>query len=305
MQHRKHVLMNTKRINHSKQMEAGNFELELKLEKAFRKLPWLIPTISICTGILLVGGIVVCMHYFSQNNYWTIIPAGFLVHAFFIVIIHDGAHKAITKTRFDRVLMNLGSALMLLPFYGEYFRKYHLMHHANTNSDVDPLWPSSKKTLFEDKRWLYILCECIPLLFTIYLVFTFNREKKDSKSRQTIKSPKVNIGYLIFSTGSTLLIIIYVLPPVWFCLGTLFVLNLISAWRHWCEHLGTDVNRTSNTFWFPLGMGIGNHDMHHHFPHVSWVVLLIGLFYRKKTTNPFKTVFSVLFNRSFVHYKGK
>lgn len=284
---------------------SSNFEFELKLEKVFRKLPWFIPIISIVTGILLLVAIVLCMHYFRKNYYWTIVPTGFLAHAFFIVIIHDGAHKSITKTKFDRLLMNLGAALMLIPFYGEYFRKYHLIHHANTNSDMDPLWPSSKKYLFENKRWLYILCECIPLLFTFYLIFKFNRKQGEASYIKRVKSPNINFSYLLLSIFITSLVIIFLMPPIWFCLGSILILNIISVCRHWCEHLGTDPNNTSNTFWFPLGMGIGNHDTHHHLPHVSWIILLIGLFYRKKSTNPFKTIYGVVFSSSIVHYQGK
>jgi len=284
---------------------AENFDRELNLEKSFRKISWLIPTITIGVGLILYWAIAVCLQKFRAHQYWTIVPAAFLAHAFFIVIIHDGAHKAITKTKIDRVIMNLGSALMLLPFYGEYFRKYHLIHHANTNSEHDPLWQSNKKNLFENKRWFYILCECIPLLFTFYLVLRFNTKKRDANTIQPIKSPTVKIAYILLSTGLTTLIIRYSLPSIWFCLGTVFVLNFVSVWRHWCEHLGTDENQSSNTFWFPLGMGIGNHNTHHHFPHVSWLVLLIGLFYRKKSTTPFKTLKGVFFNTAFVHYKGK
>ena len=286
-------------------METKNiFGFELQLEKSLRKIRWLIPLITLFTGFLLIVGTAYSMYLFKEHYYWTIVQAAFLTHAFFIVIIHDGAHKSITRTKFDRILMNFGSGLMLLPFYGEYFRKYHLVHHANTNTEVDPLWPKFKKHLFENKRWFYILCEGIPLLFTAYMVFQSNAEKKELKVSKIPNSPKVNMGYLLFSILVSIVVIIYAHPSVLFCLGTLFFLNLISTLRHWCEYLGTDPNNSSNTFWFPLGMGIGNHDTHHHFPQVSWFVLLIGLFARKKTTNPLKTLYSVLFDRSFVHYKN-
>src|SRR6185295_14504714 len=122
----------------------SNFHFELNLEDSLRKLPWLIPFISLGTGALLFTGIIICLNYFNKGIYWTIIPAGLLAHAFFIVIVHDGAHKSITRTKADRLIMNLGSAMMLLPFYGEPFRKFHLIHHGNTNTEVDPLWPPSK-----------------------------------------------------------------------------------------------------------------------------------------------------------------
>ncbi|MEO8087251.1 MAG: fatty acid desaturase [Bacteroidota bacterium] len=281
----------------------SNFQFELKLENRLRKLKWLIPLITITTGSLLLSCILLCLHYFNRQQYWTIIPAGLLAHAFFIVIVHDGAHKSITRTKFDRVLMNLGSALMLLPFYGEPFRKYHLIHHGNANSDVDPLWPAEKEYLFKNARWFYVLCECIPLLFTFYLLIKSNNRKPKTSKTQIIKAPTINTWYILFSSFISVLIIILFKPSLWFVSGSIFFLNLSGTLRHWCEHLGTDSKITSNTFWFPMGMGIGNHDTHHHSPHVSWFVLMTGLFYRKKSTDPLKTLYGVLFSKSFIHYK--
>jgi fatty acid desaturase len=278
---------------------SGTFQYELNLEKRLRQWAWLIPFISISTGFLLLIGIFACMELFRQGHYWIVFVSGLFAHAFFIVIVHDGAHKSITKTKLDRFLMNLGGACMLLPFYGEPFRKYHLLHHGNTNTELDPLWPEMKKSLYGNKRWFYILCECIPLLFTFYLVFKSDKKNK----KKTVHGPKVNKIYIALSVLITAGIIYFIQPSLWFFLGSIFTLNLFSTLRHWCEHLGKDKNLSSNTFWFPLGMGIGNHDAHHDSPHVSWIVLMLGLLKRKKTTSPIKTLWGVLFDSSFVHYQ--
>lgn len=196
--------------------------------------------------------------------------------------------------------MNLGSAFMLLPFYGEPFRKYHLIHHGNTNSAFDPLWPSLKQGLYANKRWFYILCEMVPLLFTFYLVARKENEVKSMQGKPA--GPPVEIKNIIAAFIISGLIIYQFQPSLCFCLGTLFTLNVFSTLRHWCEHLGSDAKKASNTFWFPLGMGIGNHDTHHHDPNISWFVLMTGLLFRRKDTGPLQTIYGVLFRKSFIHY---
>lgn len=275
---------------------------EIELERKMRKYRILIPKITLLTGLLLYAGIILCGYYFSQGYYWTFLPAGLMGHSFFIVIVHDGAHKSITRSKWDRYIMNLGCSIMLLPFYGEGFRKYHLIHHANTNTNVDPLWPKQKKKLYENRRWLYILFELIPLLYTSFLVL--NQNKKLSKNIEYVKGPKINYYHILWGAIISLTMIYFLQPPLFFLVATLLTLNIFSTLRHWCEHLGYNKNKTSNTFWFPLGMGIGNHDTHHEHPHISWIVLFIGLFKRNKDTHLFKTVFGVFFKKSFHHYEG-
>nr|MBC7612343.1 fatty acid desaturase [Pseudopedobacter sp.] len=277
-----------------------NFNRELALEKSFRKYPFFIPLITLLTATFLVLGIYICILLFNNGQYWIILPAAILVHSFFIVVVHDAAHKSITRTSSDRLLLNIGSGIMLLPFYGEPFRKYHLIHHVNTNNHYDPLWPPFKKTLYDDKRWFYIIGELVPLMFTLYLVLSSKKQhQSDQKKRREVK---VNPMYIVGSALISISVLLWVKPPVVFILSTLFVLNFLSALRHWCEHLGSVKNKESNTYWFPLGMGIGNHETHHQYAHLSWLTLMIGLFYRKKDTNPIKVLRSILFDKSFTHY---
>ncbi len=280
-----------------------NFVFERTLEKKLRANKWLIPLAGFLMAGILFTGICLCMAAFKHQYYWVVIPAGFLVHAFFIVLVHDGAHKAITRTKADYFIMNAAAGLMLLPFYGELFRKYHLTHHAHTNALTDPLWPEYKKMLYQQKRWLYILCELVPLAFTLLLLW-HNRAAKTKKwTNQPAKSPPVRIPYIILSALISAILFWWAWPPVWFLAGTLLTINIITLLRHWCEHMGTTANKESNTYWFPLGMGIGNHEVHHCFPHFSWLTLMIGLYIRKTDTNPFKALTGILFNRSFSHYQ--
>lgn len=278
-------------------------DFEINLERRIRKFPWIIPMISYSIAVLLLFAILKCLEIFQGGHYWSILPAGLLIHSFFIIIIHDGAHYSITRTKFDRLVLNIGAGLILLPFFGEPFRKFHLIHHQHTNSDLDPLWSSLKKTLFTNRRLVYILCETVPFIFTLYIILKPDKTKSTISNKKHGKDPTIGIEYLLFSVCISVLVIYFIKPSFGFVIGSIFTLNLFSKIRHWCEHVGTHDDLSSNTFWFPLGMGIGNHDTHHHAPNISWFVLYIGLFVRKKTTNILKTIIGIFFNKSYVHYK--
>ncbi|MBF4483594.1 hypothetical protein [Flavobacterium sp. CSZ] len=98
---------------------------------------------------------------------------------------------------------------------------------------------------------------------------------------------------------------IVIKPPFHFILLTLLLLNLISVVRNWCEHMGTSLERKTNTYWFPMGFGISNHDVHHQHPNLSWLTLKIGLMKRKKNSNPIKSLKGIFFDKAFTFYKAK
>lgn len=274
-----------------------DFTKEIYIEQQLRKQPWLIPFVTLIAAVVLYAGLYWCMIGFKHKHYWTIVPAGIIAHAFIILVVHYGSHKAITQTVFDRFIMNLGTAVVFLPFYAEFFRKYHLTHHANTNTEVDPLWPPVKKKIFESNRALYILGSFVPFLFTVFLLMAGEEKRKN------VKMPSVKFAYFILSTIFSVLLIVLIQPPLFFVLGTVYFLNIVASLRHWCEHIGHHQEKESNTYWFPLGMGIGNHEAHHHHPHFSWFTMMLGLFYRKKDTNPIKAFYGIAFDKDMVHYK--
>lgn len=276
---------------------------EFQLEQSLRRRSWLIPTVSFLAAVGLYGCIGQLMHQFEAGHYWVVLFSGMLAHAFFIVVVHDGAHKSITRGKLDRIIMNIGSGLMLMPFYAEPFRKFHLIHHSNTNTDVDPLWPDTKKKLYDNHRFFYLLCTMIPLLFTLYLIVT--QQRKVKKMNRVVMSPRMNFYHIAWSSVISGVVIYLARPSLAFVLCTLLVLNMFSVLRHWCEHLGYNNEHESNTFWFPMGMGIGNHDVHHHVPHLSWFTLWLGLWKRPKTTSVFRAIYGVLFDKKFEHYMAE
>ena len=280
-----------------------DFERELRAEARLRKEAWLIPLATLIAGGLIATSMFLLSNLYNQGYWWAFIPAGILMHSFLIVTMHEAAHKSITRTKFDRFILNVSSSMMLLPIVGELFRKYHLMRYANTNLPVDPLWPPVKRELYQRKRWLYILCEGVPLMFTLYLILKSKSTRMEEKV--PVKSVPISIINMVWASAISLIVVWLVQPSLWFFVGTLFTLNIGTTLRHWCEHLGTAKNRESNTYWFPLGMGIGNHEAHHHHAHLSWLTLSIGLVYRKRQTNPIQALWGVLFDKEFGHYNAQ
>jgi fatty acid desaturase len=216
------------------------------------------------------------------------------------VTVHDGAHKGITRTSADSWIMAFFGGLVLLPVYPEPFRRFHLIHHAHPNSEIDPLWPPLKKEVYARSRVLYLLAEIIP--FGFLLVSAFFRGKK---SPPLPAFPRIRYSFMVFSFAISAAVVVLLQPDWRFLLLTLVLASVVAKFRHWCEHIGSDAGRESNTYWFPLGMGIGNHEVHHDHPHYSWFTLMIGLAGRKRDTNPVKAFYRILVSRDHRQYAPK
>jgi fatty acid desaturase len=215
-----------------------------------------------------------------------------------IVTVHDGSHRAISRRPLDCVFMNVASGLVLLPGYAELFRRYHLIHHAHTNAGVDPLWPPFKLRLYVERRRLYMLAELLPFLFTILLLVLGSR----AETPRRVSGPRVRPGYVALSLASAVAAACWFRPAPAFVLLTLVCANAWGAARHWCEHIGFDPARESNTFRFPLGMGIGNHGAHHQHPGYCWVTMAVGLAGRSKDTGPLRTIVAMLRHADYLPY---
>jgi fatty acid desaturase len=235
---------------------------------------------------------------FDKGYYWSLIFSGLFAHAFFVITMHDGAHQSLSATKWDRFIMNTAAGLIILPLYTELFRKYHLLHHAHTNTELDPLWASNKKKLFEEHRLVYAFLQSLPFVLNLFMLLTRTKKEKQAYSFQ----PKVSLLFILWSFLVAGIVIYWVRPSVWFVLGTFAFMTSIGAVRYWGEHMGIEEGKASNTHWFPLGMGIGNHEAHHYYPELSWLSLTIGMWFRKKDTHPLKTVYRMFFDRRFRHY---
>ncbi|MBI3134048.1 MAG: fatty acid desaturase [Bacteroidetes bacterium] len=280
-------------------MSAPDISNEQKIETFLRKYTWLLYLVTILTAALLYVGIYFSMLLFKEGYYWSLVLSGLLAHSFFVITMHDGAHRSITGTAFDYTIMNFCAGLIVLPLYTELFKKYHLLHHAHTNTENDPLWNGMKEKLFNEKRGLYAVLQCLPFVFNLYVIINGKREKKAGQKGG------VNYFQVLLSLVVAAVVVITAKPGIWFVLGTFTVMTTLGAIRYWGEHMGTLDGKESNTHWFPLGMGIGNHDVHHHHTNYSWLTLTIGLLFRKLDTNPFKSLWGIFFDKKFHHYKKR
>lgn len=274
---------------------------ELKIDAFLRKYPLVLAIVTLIVAGGLYLGIYWSMGLFDKGHYWSIVLSGLFAHAFFVITMHDGAHQSLSTKPLDRFIMNTCSGLIILPLYTEMFRKYHLLHHAHTNTPLDPLWASNKKKLFDEHRLLYAFLQSLPFVLNFYMLATRTEKEKQAHPHQ----PTVNWYYVLWSFCVAACIVYMVQPSIWFVLGTFAFMTSIGAVRYWGEHMGIEENKDSNTHWFPLGMGIGNHEAHHYYPQISWLSLTIGMWFRKKDTHPLKTVYRMFFNSNFRHYGEK
>ncbi|AOP33118.1 hypothetical protein A0128_04140 [Leptospira tipperaryensis] len=280
---------------------------ERKFEKRIRKQKGLVLLVSLLVAGILYSGIF-GLYLLFQNGYYLVLPfSGLLLHAWMILLVHEGAHRNLTRSTLDRWILNLASALVFLPFYGEPFRKIHLYHHAHTNDIDDPLWPDWKKNLFRNRRKLYVLVELIPLFSSVAAILFSKRNSSKVEKRSSsvgLHSQVRSILFLCFSFSISIFLYIELKPNLWFVLGSFLFANVWGSLRHWCEHTGLRSDLESNTFSFPLGMGIGNHETHHADPSLSWISLSAGLRRREKTITLRGCLQGIWSNSKYIHYES-
>lgn len=277
------------------------FKKEIIVENKLRSWSWIVPVLTITTGGFLLFVLFLFMEGFDKNHFWLIIPSGFVLHAYIIVLVHEGVHRAISGNMLiDSIIINAAVGFVMIPIYAEFFRRYHLIHHAHTNETIDPLWPKEKKWLFENYKRIFVIVELIPILTTIVLLIL--GEKNRNKE---IKGPKIRWHFVLLSMVISFSIAWLIKPTFLFIVGSVLIAGLIAKIRNWCEHTGVDETKESNTYWFPLGMGIGNHEAHHAHPKISWITNQYCLLFKKRDTNPVKTIYRMLFNKNHKHYLPK
>lgn len=267
---------------------------EPPIECTLRKTVWLVPFITVGTTAIFFGLIWACDRYFSAGHTWILLVSGLLTHAVMVVGVHDGAHRAITKTSFDRFFCSVVAGLLILPLYGEAFRRYHLLHHAQVNGEHDPLYLPSKAKLFEKNRIVYMILDVVPLLLAFVC--------KQTKTAPDIKAPPIGWRFIAVGFVCSGIVLYFVKPSLVFVALNVVSLYMWASIRDWCEHFGTDEHRVANAYFFPLGMGIGNHEAHHRWPHYSWIAMELGLWKRKMDTNPIHAAIQMATNPRFRHY---
>ncbi|RHX87072.1 fatty acid desaturase [Leptospira stimsonii] len=277
------------------------------LERKLRKRKGLVPLLSLISAFGLYGGMIFFHQLFQDGLYFVLPFSGLVLHSWMILLVHEGTHRNLTRSFADRWILNLASAFVFLPFYGEPFRKIHLYHHAHTNHADDPLWPKWKRNLFLKNRRFYIFVELIPFFSNVAAILFSNRgrgEKKKRSSSPAMHSRIHSIFFIGFSFSISILLYIKLNPNPWFILGSFLFANVWGSLRHWCEHTGIRTDLESNTFFFPMGFGIGNHETHHADPSLSWISLSFGLKRRVKTMMIRNCIVGIWSNSKYIHYES-
>jgi fatty acid desaturase len=267
---------------------------EPAIEQRLRRRPWLVPLLTGLTGAALYAALAGCLLLYRAGHPSVVILSGLIAQAIMVVWVHDGAHRAITRGRADRWIVAIAAGLLLMPLYGEAFRKYHLLHHRHANERLDPLFSPGKASLFARSRLLYMTLDVVPMLLTFTCPAELAKEADPPQSR-------VQKRYLAAGLVTSALVIALARPDLWFCVGTIVTLYAWATVRDWCEHFGEDPRGFANAYWFPLGMGIGNHGAHHDHPSLSWIAMALGLRRRRKTTNPLLATWKMA-RREIDHY---
>jgi hypothetical protein len=108
--------------------------------------------------------------------------------------------------------------------------------------------------------------------------------------------------YLAAGLATSAVVVLAVRPPIGFVVGAILSLYFWASVRDWCEHFGDREDGFANTYWFPLGMGIGNHAAHHRHPGLSWIAMALGLRKRTKDSSVLRAAYRMAKDRRFRHY---
>jgi fatty acid desaturase len=266
---------------------------EIAIEERLRRRPWVVPAASLAVAVVLAAGLGACLAAYRVGHVEIVVISGLLAHAWMILLVHDGAHRALTRGTADRWICSLAAGALIMPLYGEAFRKYHLLHHKYTNEQGDPLFSPAKRRLYERSRLLYMALDVVPMLLT----FVCPAEPAPASA------PRIRLPYLAAGLAASAAVIYWARPELGFVVGSIVTLYAWATVRDWCEHFGRG-DGFANTYRFPLGLGIGNHAAHHQHPGLSWLAMAIGLRRRRKDARVVRAAWAILRDRDFEHYRA-
>lgn len=220
---------------------------------------------------------------------WVVPPLmGVVMHGVFILVVHEATHANLFGRRIDHSLGNAALGALLLPYLAERYQHTHVIHHRFANRKQDNNWTRYRHALYERSRLLYALYELVPVLNNLDRLAS----KIPSDSRQIALSWACALAtWAVFR------------PSVGYCLLVLIGLNAINAMRLWIEHYGCFRGRVANTYWCPFSFGIANHDVHHQFPGIPALALMVGLWFRKRDVTVLSSPFRVLADRRWRHFR--
>lgn len=214
---------------------------------------------------------------------------GVLVHGLFILMVHECTHGNVFGRPWDDWIGNGAIGMLLLPFLAERYQMVHRLHHHRANQVGDTNWTPFRQRLFRRSRWLYALYELIPIVNNLDRIR--DEVRRGKRSRALFAWLCAAATYAVFE------------PPLMYWVLIVFGVNTINALRLWVEHFGHYQGRISNTYFCPLGFGIGNHEVHHRHPRVPALVLAVCLALRRKDGSVFTGVRDLLFDERYAHFR--
>jgi fatty acid desaturase len=215
--------------------------------------------------------------------------AGVFVHGLFILVVHECTHGNLFGRRIDDWLGNAAIGALLLPFLAERYQATHRLHHRRANRTGDTNWTPLRERLFRRSRWYYVLYELVPIVNNLDRI----RDGVSGTRRR----------YVVLAWLSACATYAAFQPPAMYWVLVVVGLNTINALRLWVEHFGHYAGHVSNTYYCPLGFGIGNHEVHHRHPRIPALVLALGLGLRQKDTCVFAGAWKVLFDTRYAHFR--
>jgi predicted lysophospholipase L1 biosynthesis ABC-type transport system permease subunit len=67
---------------------------EVAIERSLRRRAWVVPAITFAVALALYAALGGCLVLYRSSPWMAAVLAGLVAHAFMIVLVHDGAHRA-------------------------------------------------------------------------------------------------------------------------------------------------------------------------------------------------------------------
>lgn len=271
-------------------------ETPLEIQLARRLKPWRRAIAMLALAIFLAG---VALVWGAGAVLFAVCPAGIapaiplllgvLVHGLFILVVHDCTHGNVLGRPQDDWIGSAAMGMLLLPFLAERYQMSHRVHHRRANQVGDTNWTPFRQRLFRRSRLLYAVYELIPVVNNL------------DRIREGVTSGKRSQALFAWLCAVATWAIFA--PPLLYWLLVVVGLNTINALRLWVEHFGHYAGRISNTYYCPLGFGIGDHEVHHRHPRIPALVLTAALMLRRKDASLLSGIRSLLLDRGYAHFR--
>jgi sphingolipid delta-4 desaturase len=222
--------------------------------------------------LALVVFMVVLTYYVKEYSWWTIFAVAYCIgavvdHALW-VLIHDGSHNLVCKSKTGNLLFLLLANLPHVIPTSMSFRYYHLLHHTHLNETyMDPDLPG----ILESK----ILGFSTPGKVLWLLLFPLFQGLRVSRFTQETIDFWMCCNYAVQILFSGSIVYFWGAKAIGFLIiGSLFAIGLHPLGTRWiAEHYAVHPNQEtySHYGWLNrIAFNIGYHNEHHDLVKVPW-----------------------------------